>query len=607
MILSSLFLDELEILTGHPFSSWQHVSRRYKLMVDSFKLLIEPKRIFGFIMTLGLASLFFYLLPQRPFEGQDLNGQWYSVLPPIMAVTCALFFRNLVVALLSAFLTGTVLTYGFNPFTALPQAIDTFLLENLRNSFNIFIFVFLFALVGMIHVTYRSGGIHGLAEKLIVVARGRRSTKLATFFAGLIIFFDDYSNTVVVGSTMRNLTDRWRISREKLAYIVDSTTAPVAGLAMLSTWIAFEVYLFSQMSQAVGLQEGGYAIFIKSVPFRFYCWGTLMFLIINSLSGRDYGPMYHAEKRAFDTGQVLREGAVLIASEKNEILEPEKGQRRLARNAALPIIWVIGSIFTGILLVGRYRMLNEAVPFSFGSLTHWREAFGYATNPLYGESGSMLILAIAALTGGLLAILVASSSRVLTPKKALKAYWQAFPTLWMAAFILIMAWGMKEICTTGLHTDKYLFSLLGDRLPVWTLPLLTFCIASGMAFATGTSFGTMGILIPVLLPLAYSLGAYDGETNLYFWLTSAAILDGAIFGDHCSPISDTTVLSSIASGCDHIDHVSTQIVYALSVMVMTAITGYLSIGMGFPLWTFFLLFPLLTIAVLLIFGKKVAN
>jgi Na+/H+ antiporter NhaC len=576
-------------------------------MQDTLKLLTQPLRLIGFFVTIGLASLLFYMLPQRSFQGQEIIGQWYSILPPLVAVSAALYFRNLVLALLAAFLTGTVLTYGFNPFVALPKAVDTFLLENLRNAFNIWIFVFLFALVGMIHVTYRSGGIHGLAEKLKVVARGRRSTKLATFLSGLVIFFDDYSNTVVVGSTMRELTDRWRISREKLAYIVDSTTAPIAGLAMLSTWIAFEVYLFSQMSTAIGIEEGGYAIFIKSVPFRFYCWGTIMFLILNSLTDRDFGPMYRAEKRAYDTGQVLREGAKLIVSQKNEILEPDKGQRRLARNAALPIAWVICSIFFGILFIGRHRMLGEGVSFSFGNLENWREAFGYATNPYYGESGSMMILAIAALTGGFWAILMASFGRVLAPKKALKAYWQAFPTLWMAAFILIMAWGMKEICTTGLHTDNYLFSLLGERLPVWTLPLLTFFIASGMAFATGTSFGTMGILIPVLLPLAFKLGAYDGETNLYFWLTSAAILDGAIFGDHCSPISDTTVLSSIASNCDHIDHVSTQMVYAISVMLMAAVTGYLFIGMGLPLWTFFLLFPLVSLTLLLLIGKKVVN
>ncbi|MCB1121928.1 MAG: hypothetical protein KJT03_10290, partial [Verrucomicrobiae bacterium] len=483
-------------------------------MRETLKLLRRPARLIGFFATLAVASLIFYLLPQRSFEGQTLTGQWYSVLPPLVAVSVALFFRNLVIALTAAFLTGTFLTFGLNPFVALPKAFDVFLLENLRNGFNIFIFVFLFGLVGMIHVTYRSGGIHGLAEKLTLFARGRRSTKLATFCSGLVIFFDDYSNTVVVGSTMRKLTDRWNISREKLAYLVDSTTAPIAGLAMLSTWIAFEVFLLSEMARATGIPEGGYSIFIKSVPFRFYCWGTIMFLVLNSITDRDFGPMLKAERRAAEKGQVLREGAQLIVSEKNEILEPDKDQRRLARNAALPIIWVIGAIFVGILLVGSHRMSVEGIPFTFSSLTDWRQAFGFATNPAYGEAGSMLILAIAAITGGVWAILLAAASRVLKPRTAVKAYLQAFPTLWMAAFILIMAWGMKEICTTGLQTHEYLISLLGDRLPIWSLPILTFFIASGIAFATGTSFGTMGILIPVILPLAYSMGAYTEESTL---------------------------------------------------------------------------------------------
>ena len=576
-------------------------------MRDSLALVRKPSRLAGFAVSVGLACIVFYLLPQRKFEGQDLNGQWFSVLPPIVAIASALFFRNLVVALTAAFLTGAFLTYGWNPFVALPTAISAFVIKNLVDGFNISIFVFLFALVGMIHVIYRSGGIHGMGEKLVVVARGRRSAKLATMLSGLVIFFDDYSNTVVVGSTMRKVTDRWKISREKLAYLVDSTTAPIAGLAMLSTWIAFEVFLFSQMSRELGLEEGGYEIFIKSVPFRFYCWGTLMFLALSSISDRDFGPMYKAEKRAYETGQVLGEGAQLIVSEKNEVLEPEAGRRHLARNAIVPILWVIASIFFGILIIGRHRMLGDGVDFSFSDMSDWREAFGYATNPSYGEAGAMLILAVAALTGGILAILMGAFNKVLAPRKALKAYGQAVPTLWMAAFILIMAWSMKEICTTGLNTDEYLISLLGDRLPVWTLPLLTFFIASGIAFATGTSFGTMGILIPVILPLAYSLGAYDSESHLVFWLTSAAILDGAIFGDHCSPISDTTVLSSIASGCDHIDHVSTQVIYALTVMALSAILGYLSIGFGLPLWLFFLLFPLITLGILFVFGKKAAS
>ncbi|MBW1805511.1 MAG: Na+/H+ antiporter NhaC family protein, partial [Deltaproteobacteria bacterium] len=174
-----------------------------------------------------------------------------------------------------------------------------------------------------------------------------------------------------------------------------------------------------------------------------------------------------------------------------------------------------------------------------------------------------------------------------------------------AIFILIMAWAMKEICTSGLHTDTFLISLLGERLPLWTLPLTTFLIASGMAFATGTSFGTMAILIPVILPLAHAMGAYEEGNRLIFWLASAAVLDGAIFGDHCSPISDTTVLSSLSTGCDHIDHVETQMVYAVTTMILVSVTGYLALPMGLPLYSFFIFFTMLSIVILLVVGRRI--
>ena len=576
-------------------------------MAELIQLLTRPRRVIGFLFCLSAASLLFAVLPQQLVEGKAVEGQWYSVLPPLVAVSVALFFRNLVLALAAAFLTGAFLTFGLNPFFALPRAFYTFIWSNLVNGFNISIFVFLF-FPGRNDSRDLSKWRHSrFSGKVDGDRPGSAVYQIGDFFAGLIIFFDDYSNTVVVGSTMRKLSDRWKISREKLAYLVDSTAAPIAGLAMLSTWIAFEVFLFSQMAGGLGLEEGGYAVFIKSVPYRFYCWGTLIFVLFTCLSNRDFGPMYRAEIRAARSGKVLRDGAQPLISERNENLEPDPGQRHLASVAAIPIIWVIGSIFTGILLIGRHRILEDGGTFSLLSPADWRNAFGYATNPAYGEAGSMLILALAAISGGILAIALAVGRRVVTFGKAFKAYWQAIPTMRMAAFILIMAWSMKEICTTGLHTDQYLISLLGNRLPVWILPLLTFFIASGIAFATGTSFGTMGILIPVILPLAYSLGAYDEASKLYFWLTAAAILDGAIFGDHCGPISDTTVLSSIATGCDHIDHVETQVVYAVSVMFMVAMTGYLAVGFGLPLWSFFTLFPLLALLLLVVIGKRVVQ
>lgn len=537
-------------------------------------------------------------------EGREI-GHWSSVLPPLLAVVVALCFKTLVGALVGAFVLGCLLASWPNVLLAVPLGVRDFIWVNFTEQFNLYIFAFLFALVGMIHVAYRAGGIHGLVAQINRVARGPRSTKVATALAGLAIFFDDYSNTIVVGSTMRGLSDRWKVSREKLAYLVDSTTAPVAGLALLSTWIAFEVFLFGSAAADTGLSEGGYTIFLTILPFRFYCWGTLVFVFLSSALGRDFGPMYRAERRAALEGKVMADGARPLARENEAEAGPSDDTPRRWFNAALPLAIVVFGTLGGILLLGRSKVLATGGEFSFSQSAHWRDAFGMVTNPSVTPGGAMKVLFIASVCGGAAAVLLALGQRILTPVQAVRAYLRAIPTLWMAFFILIMAWGMSKICTTGVHTDTYLISLLGDRMPLTLLPLLVFLVASGMSFATGTSFGTMAILIPVVFPLARALGAYETPGHIVFWLSAAAVLDGAIFGDHCSPISDTTVLSSISSGCDHIDHVATQMPYALTVMLMAGAIGYLAVAMGLDARLFFVLQPAAVLLTLFIIGRRV--
>lgn len=533
-------------------------------------------------------------------------GHWTSILPPVIAVAIALCFRSLVAALLTAFVYGSFLTFGINPIEVALGAWEAFILYNLTQQFQIFIFGFLFALVGLIHVAYRSGGIEGLVRIFMRVAKGRNSAKVATMLAGLAVFFDDYSNTVVVGSTMRSLTDRWKISREKLAYIVDSTTAPIAGVAVVSTWIAFEVFLLGTVARSLGIPRDGYEIFILLLPFRFYCLGTLIFVFLNSVTGRDFGPMLTAERRAFHRGWVSRPGAQLLAGEGGAVINPPKGQPRVWQHAAFPLLLVIGLIIAGLLLVGSARVSGWGWGVSLTTADGLRTVIGAAVYDIYDPNGpgAMLVLLVASVCGGVLAVALPVGRRILTVKQAARAYIHAIPTLWMAIFILLMAWSMKTICET-VGTDAYLISLLGDRLPMWALPVLTFAVAAVMSFSMGTSWGTMGILIPVILPLAYALGTYDVEGHGLFFLTAAAILDGAIFGDHCSPISDTTVLSSIATGCDHIDHVSTQFVYAITTMLLAASLGYLAVAAGMPGWCYFLLFPAAALAVLFGIGRSV--
>ena len=539
---------------------------------------------------------------------EDGQGHWSSLLPPLVAVVVAISFRTLVGALSCAFLTGAVLYYGWNPVDFVPGSLKNFLLANVLGQFSLYIFGFLFALVGMVHVLYKSGGIQGLVGVFARIAKTARSAQVATMASGLMIFFDDYSNTIVVGQTMRSLTDRFRVSREKLAYIVDSTTAPIAGLAVISSWIAYEVWLLGSTAQSLGLETGGYALFLQMLPVRFYCWGTLMFLAINIASQREFGPMLAAERRARKDGALIAANARPLLRENPERLEPPKGIAYRWYNAAIPLITVIGGVFCGILLVGAGRLRKSGIEPDFLSLSGLRDIFGITVfDPSLpaGGPGVPLVLFWAAVVGGVVAILLPVVQRVLKPVEAASSYMGSLPTLGVTLFILPMAWAMKSICES-LGTSYYMLSLVGDGLPLVAVPLLTFLLAAGMAFAMGTSWGTMGVMIPIMLPFAWNLGLGDPEQMAIFILTAAAVLDGAIFGDHCSPISDTTVLSSVATGCDHLHHVATQLPYALTTMVLASLTGYSSVAiLGFSAWTFFLSFPIAAFVIFRLFGRKV--
>ena len=220
-----------------------------------------------------------------------------------------------------------------------------------------------------------------------------------------------------------------------------------------------------------------------------------------------------------------------------------------------------------------------------------------------GGPGVPLVLFWAAVIGGLVAVLMPVMQRILKLREAAYSYMGSLPTLGVTLFILPMAWAMKSICES-LGTSYYLLSLVGDSLPLLAVPLITFVLAAGMAFAMGTSWGTMGVMIPIMLPFVWTLGIDHPSQMMVFILTAAAVLDGAIFGDHCSPISDTTVLSSVATGCDHLHHVATQLPYALATMSIASVTGYAGVAfLGFPLWLFFILFPAIALVLFLVIGQ----
>jgi Na+/H+ antiporter NhaC len=510
--------------------------------------------------------------------------------------------------------------------------VAVYLHNELFNTFRIEIIGFIVALVAMIGVMSRAGGVKGLVERLLGVVRTARSALFLTWGMGVLIFFDDYANCMLVGSTMRPLTDRLRVSREKLAYIVDSTAAPIAGISLLSTWVAFEVSVFSAQLPEVGITESGYAMFLRALPFRYYCFLTLVFVVGTIISRRDFGPMARAELRARRDGLLVRPGGRSAISERLAAMQPAPQMIPDWRVAAVPVALTLlvtisrifadgggleilqrdpASLFSlaglgnvvlagssvGPILAGSCSGLLLAV-FLAGS-TALRVAIGAglvgtlgvvafenplvaALIPVVGESWAnflavgLVIALFAGIAGSAVSRWRGPSQRPhLTLRELRRAGVGSTGALGFAVVLLFGAWMIGAVCR-DLATADYLVALLSGWLPPVLLPVLLFFVASAVSFATGSSWSTMAILLPNVVALAASLG---GETVLgsvgMVAISIGAVLDGSIFGDHCSPISDTTVLSSVASGSDHIDHVRTQAPYALVTATLAVACGYL--------------------------------
>ncbi len=493
-----------------------------------------------------------------------------------MAIALALATHRILLSLGTAVVVGGLLSSPAatqSPLQTVGRCTGfEFLLGSATDELNQQILLYVVLIMAMISVMLTSGGLHGVAAWLMKFARSVRSAKLATIAAGLVIFIDDYANTMIVGSTMRSLTDRQRISREKLAFLVDATAAPIAGLAVISTWIGVEVGLLTKIAAKLGAGKDGYSIFFDALPFRFYCIGMIAFVFFNAFSGKDFGPMATAERRARKSGKLLADGARPMTSRTLSAAEPHPQAVVRSAVALVPMVAVL-AVFLGLLwLCGDGRFLCRADPWAPLHLSQWREALRSVE--------SIPLLAIASGTG-LAAALVLSLTVARLPVFAMaRAVVGGVRGSLMPVSVLLLAWSLKGACDE-LGTGKYLADALSQSVSPLLFPAMVFVVAALTSFATGTSWGTMAILIPTAVPVAYAI---DGGYGLVTIVSVAAILDGSIFGDHCSPISDTTIMSSTASACDHLDHVRTQMPYALVVAAVALAVGYLPVALGLPNW-----------------------
>lgn len=523
---------------------------------------------------------------------------WLSIVPPLLAILLALVFKEVVSSLLIGIFSGVCIIHLYaesflsaliSSFTA---TIDHYILDSLNDSGHLSIILFSTLIGGMVSVISKNGGMQGVVNYISTYAKTAKSGQLATWFLGVAIFFDDYANTLIVGNTMRPVTDKLKISREKLAYLVDSTAAPIAAIAFVTTWIGAELgYIESGIENIDGLEQSVYSIFISSLSYSFYPIFALIFMLILILKEKDFGPMYTAEMKARHSTQII-DSLENESSELDEFTAIE-GIKHKSFNAIIPVVVVIVGTIAGLLVTGWDEIILNDPELSFS-----RKLSG-----IIGNADSYQALLWSSLAGLFVAIVLTISQKLMSLHQSVNAAIGGFKTMLSAIIILVLAWSLALVIE-DLHTADLLTSIMSDNVSPYLVPTITFLLAAVVAFSTGSSWGTMAILYPLMLPASWAIctaSGLDAETTLsIFHNVVACVLAGAVLGDHCSPISDTTILSSLASSCNHINHVKTQMPYALTVGAAAILFGILPASFGV---SFFITIPIGIIALYFLIDK----
>lgn len=532
-------------------------------------------------------------------------GIW-TILPPLVAIALAFITKNVVISLFLGTISGCfLLQITDNGF--IYSIIHSFLdfvqraLNSLADPWNAGIVLQVMVIGGVISLVSRMGGAKAIAEALAKKAKTPRSAQLITWFLGILVFFDDYANSLIVGPIMKPVADKMKISRERLAFIIDATAAPIAGIMIVSTWIGLEVGLIKDAFTSIGENVDSFGVFLNTIPYRFYNILILVFVAATSYFLRDFGPMRKAEIKARQgkISEANKEIALDKATE--DEMAPKEGVKLSIWNAIIPIgalmiSALISFYYSGYTAImgGDDTVLQALMTNSPASFTAIREAFS--------ASDASVALFQSALFASIVAIIMGVVKKIFTFSEAVEVWVDGMKGLIITGVILILAWSLSSVIKE-LGTAAFLVKLLSNSIPQFLLPAIIFILGAIISFATGTAYGTMGILMPLAIPLSFSVSPDMG----YVVLSTSAVLTGAIFGDHCSPISDTTIMSSMGSGCHHINHVKTQMPYALAVAAITVVFGYIPCGLGMPVWIVLPAAAVVTCAVVYFVGKPVDN
>ena len=553
-----------------------------------------------------------------------------SLLPPLTAIFLAILTRRILTSLLVGVLLGALIVHHGNPLNALTAACETHLWGELIDPDHLRVFAFTMTMGAMVGVLHASGGMHGVVRAVSRWATGRRSGQLATWSLGMAMFFDDYANSLLLGGLMRPLTDRLKISREKLAYLVDSTAAPVAGLALISTWVATEIgYIEKGFEGVSGLPDAvGWKMFVASIPYRFYVLWALMMVPIVAFLKRDFGPMLSAERKAWK-GESGENSALESEPEENRLPEPDPQKPARWVNAVLPVAFTLAATILLLNVTGTQSILLNATETQSTDTSDEAQSTDTSDETQSTDTSdetqaadtsdaswwdrltagdSYLALMYGSLCGLLTAAGLSWLQGILNLQQIRRAASIGARQMIPALTVLWLAWALSGLTEKDyLNTGNYLGDVLKQALAPQWLPTLVFLLAAAVAFSTGTSWGTMALLTPLAIETAWAVLAREGVVSLddpILLGSIGGVLAGAIFGDHCSPLSDTTVLSSRASGCDLTAHVRTQLPYALVAAALAVLLGTIPIGFGVPAIWLLPLGPLALIGIMWVFGRS---
>ncbi len=528
---------------------------------------------------------------------------WFALVPAVVAIVLTLLTRQVVPALAIGVIVGAFMLlpspaslggYGAWTLAGFRSAAEDYTMGAILEPGDGFegspiteilsagggfgrlkIIMFTLTIGFMVGVMGRSGGTAGMVERVAGQSKSRRRTALTAWLAGMVVFFDDYANTMIVGPTMRSVFDRVKLSRAKLAYIIDSTAAPVASLALIGTWVGFEIGAISQGLDKINAAPAGeYAflagqtgmtVFIHSLGYRFYPILALVLVFFVALTGRDFGPMRKSEAKALaDLDDPISSGD----GKEEETAKPN------AWLAVLPVLCLVGVTLYMLWHIGWHNPDTISIVAGDKQINgkQWADLSWYnQAGTVISNSDAYIPIFYAAFAAAALALILSSIARACSLRDAADAGLEGMARMFPAIVILVLAWALSAV-VQGLQLGDFVADQLktADFDPLW-MPLLVFLSAAGISFATGTSWGTMGILCPVTVEVTAKLvtGMDHAVASPIFFAAVGSVLAGAIFGDHCSPISDTTVLSSTASGCRHEEHVWTQMPYALAAALVS--------------------------------------